>query len=188
MRALIILLLLAQTAAAEGYRDIMARKPDLFHRDTGMRVERYQAPLPDDIPPPAQVADFDQLVRLKVAGALLVDVYSLQNPRYDELDGSWDVRKPRLSIPGAIWLPETGRGTLAEGIGGYLAAQLAALAVGRPVVVFCNADCWMSWNAAQRIAALGYVTWWWPLGIHGWTDEGRELAPVEPLAVNVDVD
>jgi len=186
MRSLIILLFMAQAAAAESYLDIMARKPDLFHRDTGMRVERYQAPLPDNIPPPAQGADFDQLVRLIAAGALLVDVYSLQNPRYDELDGSWDVRKPRQSIPGAIWLPETGRGTLAEGIASYLSARLAEHAAGRPVVVFCNADCWMSWNAAQRIAALGYETWWWPLGIHGWTDEGRALAPVKPVPVNVD--
>lgn len=186
MRCLIILLLLAQTAAAEGYRDIMARKPDLFHRDTGMRVERYQAPLAEDIPGPVQVADFAGLLRLRAAGALLVDVYSLQNNRFDELDGSWEVRKPRLSLPGAIWLPETGRGTLAEGIADYLEARLAEHAVGRPVVVFCNADCWMSWNAAQRVAALGYETWWWPLGVHGWTDEGLELVLVKPLPVSVE--
>lgn len=190
MRSLIILLLLAQTAvtavAADSYRDLALRKPDLFHAQTGMRVTRYQAPLPDDIPGPAHVADFPRLMRLIAAGALLVDVYSLKNTRYDELDGTWDVRTPRRSIPGAIWLPETGRGALAEGIGGYLQARLAEHAAGRPVVVFCNADCWMSWNAAQRVAALGYETWWWPLGIHGWTDEGLELAPVEPLPVNVD--
>lgn len=186
MRSLIILLFMAQGAAAESYLDIMARKPDLFHADTGLRVERYQAPLATDIPGPAQVADFADVLRLQAENALLVDVYSLQNNRFDELDGSWDVRKTRQTIPGAIWLPETGRGILAEGIGEYLEAQLAELAAGRPVVVFCNADCWMSWNAAQRIAALGYVTWWWPLGIHGWTDEGRALTPVEPLAVNVD--
>ena len=186
MRSLIILLLLAQAAAAESYRDIIARKPELFHPETGMRTERYQAPLPDDIPPPARVADFAQLLMLQRAGALLVDVYALQNPRYDELDGSWDVRNARSSLPGAVWLPETGRGSLAEGIAEYLETQLAKHAVGRPVVVFCNADCWMSWNAAQRVAALGYETWWWPLGIHGWTDEGRELAPIEPIPVDVD--
>lgn len=186
MRWMILFLFLAQAAQAESYRDIQLRKPDLFDAKTGMRIQRYQAPLAEDIPAPVKVADFAALVRLKEAGALLVDVYSLENNRFDELDGSWDVRKPRASIPGAIWLPETGRGTLAEGIGGYLEARLAEHASGRPVVVFCNADCWMSWNAAQRVAALGYETWWWPLGIHGWTDEGLELAPVQPLPVNVD--
>ncbi len=183
---LLVQLTLPQAAAAERYRDVMARKPDLFHAETGMRIARYQAPLPEDAPPPVQVADFDQLIRLKEAGALLVDVYSLQISRYDELDGSWDVRKDRFSIPGAIWLPETGRGTLAEGIAGYLEGRLAEHGAGQPIVVFCNADCWMSWNAAQRVAALGYATWWWPLGIHGWTDEGLKLERVTPLPVSVD--
>ena len=186
MRWLIFFLLIAQTAQAESYLSIQSRKPDLFDAETGMRILRYQAPLAEDIPAPAQVARFADLVRLKEAGALLVDVYSLKNNRFDELDGSWDVRIPRKTIPGAIWLPETGRGTLAEGIAFYLEARLAEYGAGRPVVVFCNADCWMSWNAAQRVAALGYETWWWPLGVHGWTDEGLELAPVEPLPVNVE--
>ena len=184
MRRLILLLLLTGTAHAESYRDLMARKPDLFDASTGMRILRYQAPLADDIPGSTRVADFPQLLRLIEVGALLVDVYSLQNNRFDELDGSWDVRTPRSSIPGAIWLPETGRGTLADGIGAYLKSQLEAHGTSRPIVVFCNADCWMSWNAAQRVANLGYETWWWPLGVNGWTDEGRKLAPIEPLPVN----
>lgn len=183
---MIFSMMLAGTAQAESYRDLMVRKAELFDAETGMRILRYQAPLADDIPGPARVADFAQVLALKKAGALLVDVYSLQNNRFDELDGSWDVRKPRKSIPGAIWLPETGRGALAEGIGDYLKARLAERGAGTPVVVFCNADCWMSWNAAQRVAALGYETWWWPLGIHGWTDEGLELTPIEPLPVGVD--
>lgn len=186
MRWAFFLLALAGAAHAESYRDLMARKPDLFDARTGMRILRYQAPLATDIPGGAQVADYDRLVALMDAGALLVDVYSLQNNRFDELDGSWDVRNPRKTIPGAIWLPETGRGALAEGIGRYLEMRLAEYGQSRPVVVFCNADCWMSWNAAQRVAALGYDTWWWPLGIHGWTDRGGDLAPVAPLPVNVD--
>ena len=108
------------------------------------------------------------------------------NARFDELDGTWTIAKQRMSLPGAIWLPEVGRGRLAEGIGAYLETRLSERAARRAVVVFCTADCWMSWNAARRVADLGYETWWWPLGVDGWTDAGRELAPVTPVPVDVD--
>jgi hypothetical protein len=33
-------------------------------------------------------------------------------------------------------------------------ARFARRHPGRPVVVFCRADCWMSWNVARRLARL----------------------------------
>ena len=69
MRWAFFLLALAGAAHAESYRDLMARKPDLFDARTGMRILRYQAPLATDIPGGAQVADYDRLVALMDAGA-----------------------------------------------------------------------------------------------------------------------
>ena len=183
---MLIVSLFAWSAQAESFVEIQIRKPELFHPVTGFRAERYRAPIPDDIPPPARVASIDDLHDLIRGGALLVDVYGARNSRYDELDGGWRVNSERLSIPGAIWLPEVGRGVLAPGIAKYLEIRLAERASGRQVVVFCTADCWMSWNAAQRVAALGHDTWWWPLGVDGWLDEGRSLTPVTPVPVPVD--
>lgn len=45
----------------------------------------------------------------------------------------------------------------------------------------------MSWNAAQRIATLGYEqVYWYRLGTDGWLDYGWPLSPVEPVPVRVD--
>ena len=58
---------------------------------------------------------------------------------------------------------------------------------GRALLLFCVADCWMSWNAAQRAASLGYRdVAWFRLGVDGWLDEGRALAPVAPTPVDVE--
>jgi PQQ-dependent catabolism-associated CXXCW motif protein len=39
----------------------------------------------------------------------------------------------------------------------------------RPIVFYCQANCWMSWNAAKRAIALGYKkVAWYPDGTDGW--------------------
>jgi PQQ-dependent catabolism-associated CXXCW motif protein len=49
-------------------------------------------------------------------------------------------------------------------------------------VVFCRADCWMSWNAARRLASQGirHVRWL-AEGIEGWHDSGARLVPATPV-------
>jgi PQQ-dependent catabolism-associated CXXCW motif protein len=38
------------------------------------------------------------------------------------------------------------------------------------LVFYCQADCWMSWNAAKRALSLGYSNVaWYPEGTDGWT-------------------
>ena len=55
------------------------------------------------------------------------------------------------------------------------------------LVIFCRADCWMSWNAARRAAALGYENvLWFPLGVEGWEEAGGTLVPILPEPVPVD--
>ncbi len=182
--------MLSSPAWAESYRSIQDRKPDLFHVETGFRIDRQRAPVPDDIPPPARKIDLTALVRLAGKGAILLDVFGALQSRYDELDGTWLVGKKRESIPGAVWLPEVGRGVLEPILEKYLASNLKRLSEGdlaKPIVVFCVSDCWMSWNAAQRIAKLGYSdVSWFPLGTDGWLESGQALKRVDPVPVDTD--
>ena len=179
---------MTRPAVAESYAEMQATRPELFHPLTGYRIERQRAPVPEDIPPPAQVAGPEDARRLLEEGALALDVFGASQSRYDELDGTWLVSTPRLSLPGAVWLPETGRGTLTPDMAAYLGDTLARLTEGqanRPIVVFCVADCWMSWNAAQRIAGLGYTeVHWFRLGTDGWLDIGGRLEPASPVPVS----
>lgn len=177
-------------ATAEGYASIRADHPELFHDETGLRIERQRAPTPDDIPGPALFVDAAAARAAVEAGAVVLDVFGAAQSRYDELEGTWLVKEPRMSLPGATWLPEVGRGTLTDAMQSYLETNLERLTDGdpaRPLVIFCVADCWMSWNAAQRVADLGYENvLWFRLGTDGWLDEGWELAPVTPVPVDTD--
>lgn len=182
--------LLAGPVGAEPYASILERRPELFDQETGYRIARHRAPTPDDIPGDIPVITAEDVPALAEAGALLLDVFGAAQSRFDELDGTWLVSKEHLSLPGAIWLPETGRGALEPQIAQFLASNLERATAGdkgHPIVVFCIADCWMSWNAAQRIARLGYTrVFWFRTGTDGWLDAGWELIPVDPVPVNVD--
>ena len=184
------LLLSSPPVLAAEIADIRAKNPHLFHDQTGFRIERQRAPTPDDIPPPSRLIDAHQALSFMEEGAVFIDVFGAPQSRYDELEGTWLVKDPRESLPGAIWLPEVGRGSLTADMQSYLETNLERLTKGdptRPLVVFCVADCWMSWNAAQRIAQLGYENVnWFRLGTDGWLDEGWALEPVTPVPVNVD--
>jgi len=187
---LCLALLLALPAQSADFATIRAKHPDLFHPQTGFRIDRQRAPTPDDIPAPARTIDAAQARILLEAGAVALDVYGAPQSRYDELEGTWLVKDPRLSLPGAIWLPEVGRGTLSDDMQVYLSDNMARLTNGdktHPLVIFCVADCWMSWNAAQRLTQMGYRDVnWFRLGTDGWLDEGWALAPVTPHPVSVD--
>lgn len=187
---LLVCLAPAVPVHAESFRDIQQRRPDLFHQQSGLRIARQRAPIPDDIPPPAERIDAGKAAKLLAEGAIALDVFGALQSRYDELDGTWLVGKERLSLPGAIWLPETGRGTLAPDIHAYLKNNLDRLTQGdkdRPLVVFCVSDCWMSWNASQHMAGLGYRSiHWFALGTDGWLEDGGALVPVDPVPVDTE--
>ncbi|MDJ0820280.1 MAG: PQQ-dependent catabolism-associated CXXCW motif protein [Paracoccaceae bacterium] len=187
---LLALSVIATDGQAEPYIETQEKRPDLFDPVTGYRIARHRAPTPDDIPPPAQLVGPEEARALLEQGALPVDVYGAAQSRFDELDGTWLVSEQRHSLPGAVWLPETGRGQLAPVMQRYLADNLAALTGGdtdHPLVIYCIADCWMSWNAAQRISAMGYTrVYWFRLGTDGWLDIGAQLSPVDPVPVDTD--
>lgn len=181
--------LAAGRADARSSAEHRTREPHRFHAKTGYRIERYRAPIPDDVPGAKRVTAKEARAMM-AKGALAIDVFGVANTRFDEFDGSWIVAKQRHSIPGAVWLPEVGKGAPPRDIETYLEENLARLTRGDkdcPLIFFCIADCWMSWNATQRATALGYTNaHWFAEGTDGWSDEGWELEPVDPVAVGVD--
>lgn len=78
------------------------------------------------------------------------------------------------SIPGSIWLPAAGQGgAFDDDIQTQLASTLANITdddLARPIVVYClDANCWLSYNAALRLHALGYENlYWYRGGIAAW--------------------
>ena len=51
----------------------------------------------------------------------------------------------------------------------------------RLIVLYCLADCWMSWNAAKRALAIGYSNVaWYREGTDGWLAAGLPLKEATP--------
>jgi PQQ-dependent catabolism-associated CXXCW motif protein len=93
--------------------------------------------------------------------------------------------KPRDNIPGSAWLGNVGYGALSVEMDRYFHRSLETLAGDRskPLVFYCRADCWMSWNAAKRALAWGYRdVVWYPEGSDGWVSAGLPTEAATPYA------
>jgi PQQ-dependent catabolism-associated CXXCW motif protein len=93
--------------------------------------------------------------------------------------------KPRDDIPGSIWLPDTGYGELSSIMETYFKTNLQTATQGdhsKRLVFYCLANCWMSWNATKRAAALGYTNVdWYAEGTDGWAIQNLPLELREPM-------
>ncbi|WP_343613725.1 rhodanese-like domain-containing protein [Novosphingobium sp.] len=152
----------------------------LFGAD-GYRISHYRGPVPA---PPEGVARISPAAMARMARqALLIDVLPAEGGHRDER-GTWHLARPRPSIPGAHWFPEAGRGVPEPAIARWFARGVARLTRGdrqRMIVTFCLADCWMSWNAARRLHALGYTNvHWLAEGTDGWRELGLPLVDAVP--------
>ena len=149
------------------------------------RLENYRAPTPATLAG-ARVVTTDQAEAIwKNGNAVFVDVLP-RPPRPPNLPAGTIWRdKPRLSIPGSHWLPDTGYGELAPIMQAYFKDGLARVTGGdlaKPLVIFCLRDCWMSWNAAKRALSLGYSNVvWYPDGTDGWSEAGLPLEDAQPI-------
>jgi PQQ-dependent catabolism-associated CXXCW motif protein len=160
------------TAAAE------VPEPDSY------RLTDYRAPTPATLHG-AKVIGTDEAAALwRQHSAVFIDVLP-RPPRPRDLPAGTVWRdKLRANIPGSIWLPDTGYGELAPAMADYFADGLKKVTAGdhaRMLVVYCLADCWMSWNAAKRALALGYTdVAWYPEGTDGWIAAGLPLQDATP--------
>lgn len=178
-QAMVILALLALPAG-------LTRAAEAPPEPDGYRMDAYRAPTPETLAG-ARVLDTAQAAELwRAKGAAFVDVLP-RPPRPAALpEGTVWRDAPHASIPGALWLPNTGFGALTPEAEAYFRAGLAQATGGdrtAPLVLFCQRQCWMSWNAARRALADGYrAVAWYPDGVDGWALAGLPLEPAEPMA------
>jgi PQQ-dependent catabolism-associated CXXCW motif protein len=160
------------------------RAEDAPPEPAGYRTENYRAPTPATLAG-ARVVTTAQVETLwQDKAAIFVDVMP-RAPRPPNLPPGTIWRdRPRSNIPGSIWLPDTGYGELAPVTEDYLRKNLAQVTGGdrtKLLVIYCLRDCWMSWNAAKRILAVGYTNVaWYPEGTDGWTDALLPITDAQP--------
>jgi PQQ-dependent catabolism-associated CXXCW motif protein len=148
------------------------------------RNEDYRAPTPRTLRGARVITTAEAEALWRAGTAAFVDVMP-HVPRPPNLPaGTLWREKPRLNIPGSIWLADTGYGELSAGMEGYLKAGLEQVTggeSGKLLVFYCQRDCWMSWNAAKRAVALGYpAVAWYPDGSDGWQEAGLPLSEAMP--------
>lgn len=175
IRAVLLALCLAGPATAQ------VPEPD------GYRGEPYRAPVPATLQG-ATVIDARQAIRLHADGVPFLDVLPRRANKPQGLPKGTVWREPpHETIPGAVWLWDTGYEALAPAEQARLETGLRQATGGdpaAPVVIFCRSDCWMSWNAARRAVSLGYAAvHWFPGGVEEWQAAGgAPLVRATPVA------
>ena len=149
-----------------------ARAEELVPEPSGYRTEDYRAPVPDTLAG-ARVLSTAQAESIwRARSGVFVDVLPRPPKPANLPSGTVWRDKPRFNIPGSIWLPDTGYGALAAATEEYLRRGLSRVSSGNRgalIVVYCQEDCWMSWNAAKRTLSYGYSNVaWYPDGTDGW--------------------
>ena len=150
----------------------------------------YRAPTPLAISGARRI-NAAQLTKLrKQAGVLLIDVMAHIGAGWDPLSGEWLISQSRLNIPGSIWLPDVGGGYLSPELEKYFRSNIERLTKGNksvPLVVYCQSDCWMSWNATRRLISWGYNNiYWYPEGHDGWVEANHQLVKAQPVPLDIE--
>ena len=171
--AFVVMIVAAGEAAVAGVPE-----PD------GYRLDNYRSPTPTTLRGVRVIGTEEAEKIWRSHSASFVDVLP-RPPRPRNLpEGTLWRDKPRANIPGSIWLPDTGYGELAPSMASYFSKGLDKATNGdrsRALVLYCLANCWMSWNAAKRALSLGYSdVVWYPEGTDGWLAAGLPLQPAEP--------
>jgi PQQ-dependent catabolism-associated CXXCW motif protein len=135
-----------------------------------------EAPVPDTIAG-GKVIHPRALARLMKRGnAVVIDVSNEPRRPPELAPGAPWLPVPHRALPAARWIPGAGAGVLSPQMERQFRAQLARSLgedANRPVVFYCHARCWLSWNAAKRAIGYGYKqVLWFPEGIEGWTAAG----------------
>ena len=154
------------------------------------RLDNYRAPTPACVPDAITIdtAELQKLV-IQTTKPILIDVLSvITRPNVEFGESKWLPNKERLSLPNSVWLPNVGYGYLDEQMQHYFQSQLLALTEGnkfKPLVFFCIADCWMSWNSVQRARDYGYKNiYWYKNGTDGWAESGLAVEKIDPIPLS----
>jgi PQQ-dependent catabolism-associated CXXCW motif protein len=175
-RRLAALLLAAFAAAA--HAQVLVPEPDEY------RTEDYRTLVPATLAGARVLSTAEAEAIWRAKSGVFIDVLP-RTPKPPNLPAGTVWReKSRRNIPGTIWLPDTGYGKLAPATEDYLRRGLAHASGGdntKLLVIYCQADCWMSWNAAKRVLSYGYANVaWYPDGTEGWERADLPLADSQP--------
>jgi PQQ-dependent catabolism-associated CXXCW motif protein len=149
----------------------------------GFRMEEYGAPVPATLAGARVVSTEEAELLWREGNATFVDVLPLI-PKPELPEGTVWQEEQRFDIPGSIWLPDVGYGALTPEMEAWYRDSIEALAAGdtsRTLVIYCKADCWMSWNAAKRVVSWGFSgIAWYPDGTDGWEAAKLPLEERQP--------
>jgi PQQ-dependent catabolism-associated CXXCW motif protein len=146
----------------------------------GYRINQYRSPTPASAEG-AQTLDTEALQRLlgQSPAPVLIDVY-----RRPWVQGRFIDTEPHANLPGSLWLANTGDGELDANWQDYFAFHLrkaTAERLDQPLVFYCRSDCWLSWNAVKRAAAMGYKQlYWYRDGLDAWQAANLPLQAARP--------
>ena len=148
------------------------------------RADNYRAPVPATLKGARVLTTAEAETIWRAGSGVFVDVLPRPPKPQNLPEGTIWREKPRLNIPGSVWLPDTGYGKLAAATEDYLRRGLEHASGGdnaKLLVIYCQADCWMSWNAAKRVLSYGYSNVaWYPEGTDGWERADLPMAESQP--------
>jgi len=161
-----------------------AQAQEVVLEPEGYRTEDYRAPVPDTLTGARVLSTADAESIWRARTGIFVDVLPRPPKPLNLPVGTIWRERPRFNIPGSVWLADTGYGKLAEATETYLREGLARASGGNRkalIVVYCQANCWMSWNAAKRIVSYGYSSVaWYPDGTDGWERANLPMVQSQP--------
>lgn len=167
MRRLPALVLVAAVLATP----VQAQQQEPFEPEN-YRADNYRAPVPATLAGARVLTTAAAEAIWRAKSGVFIDVLPRPPKPKNLPEGTVWRDAPRRNIPGSVWLPDTGYGTLPSAMDDYFQRGLARVSGGDKaalLVIYCLADCWMSWNAAKRALAYGYSNIaWYPDGTDGW--------------------
>jgi PQQ-dependent catabolism-associated CXXCW motif protein len=150
----------------------------------GYRGENYRAPVPATLAGARVFTTAEAETIWRAGTGVFIDVLPRAPKPQNLPEGTVWRDKPRFNIPGSVWLPDTGYGKLAAATEEYLRRGIERASGGNSaalLVIYCQEDCWMSWNAARRILSYGYSNVaWYPEGTEGWERANLPMSESQP--------
>ena len=172
------LVLAALALAAQAFAQEWVPEPD------GYRTENYRAPVPATLAGARVLSTGEAEAIWRGKTGVFIDVLPRAPKPRNLPEGTVWRDKPRFNIPGSVWLPDTGYGALAAPTEDYLRQGLARASGDNKqalLVIYCQADCWMSWNATKRILSYEYPNVaWYPEGTEGWERANLPVTESQP--------
>jgi PQQ-dependent catabolism-associated CXXCW motif protein len=158
--------------------------------EAGYRITDFRAAVPDSVPSATTITTEQLQQLIKQQRVLLIDVLPTPIKPKDRPDHLLWLPPARNNIPDSYWLPNVGFGALSADLDHYFRDNLSRLSKrdkSLAIVIYCLADCWMSWNAAMRAAVeYGYSNvYWYPDGTTGWEAQQLPLQQSRPVPMEV---